>query len=59
MVPFPTHLRENTLDLVLTDIPERVTDVQDEGRLGNSDHVIVTFKLVLKVRTGRELTGTA
>jgi hypothetical protein len=48
MVPFPTHLCGNTLDLVLTDIPERVTDVQDEGRLGSSDHVIISFNLVIK-----------
>jgi hypothetical protein len=48
MVPFPTHVRGNTLDLVLTDIPERVTDVRDEGRLGGSDHVIITCKIVTK-----------
>jgi hypothetical protein len=48
MVPFPMHLRGNMLDLVLMDIPERVTDVQDDGRPGSSDHVIISFNLVIK-----------
>jgi hypothetical protein len=45
LVRFPTHIRGNTLDLVLTDIPERVTDVQDEGRLGGSDHVMMSVTI--------------
>jgi hypothetical protein len=43
MVAFPTHVKGNTLDLVLTDIPERVSDVSPGGRLGHSDHEIVNI----------------
>jgi Reverse transcriptase (RNA-dependent DNA polymerase)/Endonuclease-reverse transcriptase len=45
MVNFPTHTRGNTLDLILTNIPERVENVADAGRLGRSDHVIVTCEV--------------
>jgi hypothetical protein len=48
LVAFPTHIRGNTLDLVLTDMPERVSDVRDEGRLGSSDHVTVMSRIVIK-----------
>jgi hypothetical protein len=47
LVPFSTHVRGNTLDLVLSDIPERVVDVAEEGRLGASDHVIIMTKIVI------------
>jgi hypothetical protein len=29
------------LDLVLTNMPDRLANVRDEGRLGKSDHVII------------------
>jgi len=45
LVDFPTHIKGNCLDLLLTNIPHRVSDVTDSGRLGRSDHVIVTFQL--------------
>jgi hypothetical protein len=38
LVDFSTHIKGNILDLVLTNIPERVMEVREEGRLGNSDH---------------------
>ena len=44
MVEFPTHLKGNNLDLVLTNIPERVTEVAEAGRLGASDHVVILTK---------------
>ena len=40
LVFFPTHIKGNFLDLVLTNIPERVNEVpvMAMGRLGHSDH---------------------
>ena len=48
LVKFPTHLKGNILDLVLTNIPERVTEVEDVGMLGTSDHIA----MLTKVNTG-------
>jgi len=48
LVDFPTHVRGNCLDLVLTNMPERVSEVSDLGRLGSSDHVM----LGIQVQTG-------
>jgi Endonuclease-reverse transcriptase len=52
LMTFPTHVRGNVLDLLLTNIPERVLNVHDAGRLGNSDHCILSFDLVTKMATG-------
>jgi hypothetical protein len=41
LVSFPTHTKGNVLDLVLTNCPERIVSVEDIGRLGRSDHVIM------------------
>ena len=41
MVEFSTHIRGNCLDLIVTNIPERVSDVTEAGRLGQSDHSII------------------
>ncbi len=41
MVSFPTHTKGNILDLLITNCPERVVDVQDVGRLGKSDHCMI------------------
>jgi Reverse transcriptase (RNA-dependent DNA polymerase)/Endonuclease-reverse transcriptase len=48
LVTFSTHVRGNTLDLILTDCPERVVDVSDEGRLGSSDHVLIAARVTVK-----------
>jgi len=48
MVDFPTHIKGNCLDLILTNMPERIAEVCDVGRLGSSDHIM----LGLKVQTG-------
>jgi hypothetical protein len=45
LVDFPTQVKGNTLDLVLTNIPERVDEVSEEGRLGKSDHTIIVTKV--------------
>ena len=48
LVDFPTQVKGNTLDLIITNIPERVEEVSECGRLGKSDHVVIAAK----VRTG-------
>jgi endonuclease/exonuclease/phosphatase family metal-dependent hydrolase len=48
MVDFSTHTKGNTLDLVLTTIPERISEVREGGRLGNSDH----SSIVIEVKVG-------
>ena len=40
-VSFATHDSGNTLDLVLSNIPNRVIDVTEYGKLGNSDHAMI------------------
>jgi Endonuclease-reverse transcriptase len=47
LVTCSTHVRGNILDLLLTDCPERVVDVTEEGRLGASDHVILLAKITV------------
>ena len=37
IIDFPTHVRGNVLDLLLTDVPEKILDVKDIGNLGSSD----------------------
>jgi hypothetical protein len=54
MVDFSTHVKGNTLDLVLTTIPDRISEVRDEGRLGNSDH----SSIVIEVKVGGEKQET-
>jgi hypothetical protein len=45
LVDFPTHTRGNVLDLILTNIPERLSNVTDAGRIGRSDHVAILCDL--------------
>jgi Reverse transcriptase (RNA-dependent DNA polymerase)/Endonuclease-reverse transcriptase len=47
LVQFSTHVRGNTLDLILTDIPERVINVAEEGQLGASDHVLMAARIAV------------
>jgi hypothetical protein len=42
--------RGNVLDLLLTNVPERISDLQDAGRLGRSDHCILSFEMSLKAK---------
>ena len=48
LVTFPTQVRGNILDLVFTDIPDRIITVEDCGRLGKSDHVIIMVTLEME-----------
>ena len=45
LVSFSTHVKGNVLDLILTNVPERVLEVEEAGRLGHSDHVMIAAKL--------------
>ena len=45
MVEFPTHIRGNLLDLVLTNAPENILSVEGLGNLGNSDHTIICVEV--------------
>ena len=47
LVDFKTHIRGGCLDLVITNMPEKVSNVVEAGRLGKSDHVIIQFDLEL------------
>ena len=47
LVDFPTHVRGNCLDLVLTNMPQKICEVSEQGRLGRSDHVMMLVELVV------------
>jgi hypothetical protein len=53
LVDFPTQVRGNTLDLVLTNMPDRVPSVEGAGRLGSSDHEMLLLKI--KCENSREV----
>jgi Endonuclease-reverse transcriptase len=46
LVTFPTHDRGNILDLVLTNIPDEIEEVENAGKLGSSDHTMLLVTLV-------------
>ena len=56
LVNFKTHIRGNTLDLLLTNIPERVLNVQEMGRLGHSDHVMILTTVAVGGNTQTSVT---
>lgn len=43
LVSFPTHTKGNVLDLVITNCQEKVLEVCDVGRLGRSDHCMLSI----------------
>jgi hypothetical protein len=47
LVNFPTHLKGNTLDFVITNMPERVEEVVEGGRLGRSDHMAILTRVTV------------
>ena len=47
LVSFNTHIKGNLLDLVVTNIPERIMAVEEEGRLGKSDHVMILTSIAV------------
>jgi len=50
MVAFPTHLQGNTLDIVLTNSQNSIRNIEDKGRLGRSDHVMIEVKVEIAVK---------
>ncbi len=56
LVSFPTQVKGNILDLIVTNIPERIDDISEHGRLGRSDHTIIVAK-VRRRQKKRTLTG--
>ena len=50
LVNFPTHIKGNKLDLILTNVPGMLSDIEDMGRLGRSDHVMLLMKLETSAR---------
>jgi len=54
LVEFPTQVKGNTLDLVITSIPERIEEVCEAGRLGKSDHTVIVTKVSIGVSLEEE-----
>ena len=50
-VTFQTHDGGNILDLVMSNIPNRVTSATENGKLGNSDHCIIITEVEAMVST--------
>ena len=48
MVDFPTQVRGNVLDLFITNVPERVEEIYEMGRLGKSDHVMIMATVTME-----------
>ena len=44
-VKFPTHSSGNVLDLVLCNRENMIQEVKAEGRVGKSDHDLITFEI--------------
>jgi hypothetical protein len=45
LIDFPTHTKGNILDLILTNIPDRIHNIEEKGRLGRSDHCAISFEV--------------
>jgi endonuclease/exonuclease/phosphatase family metal-dependent hydrolase len=58
LVDFPTHTKGNTLDLLLTNCPDKVIKVSDSGRLGRSDHCMLKVVLDFEPNLQRELSAS-
>jgi hypothetical protein len=54
LVDFPTHIKGNCLDLVLTNMPERILELSDAGRLGSSDHVMLCLTVAMQVKDSKQ-----
>lgn len=46
IVDFPTHIQGNTLDLVFTDKPDNILNIENLGNLANSDHSIISIDIL-------------
>jgi hypothetical protein len=54
LVGFSTHVKGNVLDLVVTNCPERVVSISEEGQLGKSDHSILMIELECELQEKRK-----
>lgn len=54
MVDFSTHTKGNILDLVITNCPEKIVSVSEEGRLGKSDHCVILLEVECELRVEKE-----
>jgi len=45
LVNFSTHIKGNILDLIITNCPERIISISEEGRMGKSDHSILLVEI--------------
>ena len=50
LIDFPTHVKGNILDLAITDIPDKVVNIESVGNLGSSDHSILRFDFMLSIQ---------
>ena len=50
LIDFPTHVKGNYLDLIVTNMPERINDICDVRRLGKSDHCMLLLSLTIPSR---------
>jgi Reverse transcriptase (RNA-dependent DNA polymerase)/Endonuclease-reverse transcriptase len=53
-VHFPTHIKGNCLDLILTNVPEKIVSVNDVGRLGSSDHHMILSEISINAKESTE-----
>jgi len=51
LVDFPTQVRGNILDLLITNVPERIEEIFEIGRLGKSDHVMILTAITIDSAT--------
>ena len=50
LIDFPTHVRGNILDLVITNRPENIINIEPIGNLATSDHSILSIDLVFNTK---------
>ena len=55
LVDFATRAN-NILDVLLTDDEQIITDIAADSPIGHSDHLMVTFKIILVVNTAGQIT---
>jgi hypothetical protein len=46
LVDFPTHDKGNILDLVLTNSPHLIQNINDCGKIGSSDHCLLSIEIL-------------
>ena len=50
LIDFPTHVRGNVLDLVFTNRPEDILNVESLGNLSTSDHSIISVDVLFRCK---------